>query len=153
MVITAMNTGMRGGEIRGLKWEHIDYKAGFIRLPAEVTKEKKAKNIPMNRSEAFATICKRAGLPHGQKGDGITFHDIRRTVKTNMLKAGVIKEYRDMILGHSLQGMDVHYIVEDESILREAMKKYTDWLDNQLTSLDQTLDQADLTNLYYYNFI
>jgi hypothetical protein len=30
-------------------------------------------------------------------------HDIRCTVKTNMLAAEVDKTYRDLILGHSLQ--------------------------------------------------
>ncbi len=44
----AFNTGMRGGEIRKLKWSYIDREAGFIRLPAEVTKEKKKKNLPIN---------------------------------------------------------------------------------------------------------
>ena len=37
-------------------------------------------------------------------------HDLRRTVKTNMLAAGVDKTYRDLALGHSLQGMDAHCI-------------------------------------------
>jgi hypothetical protein len=64
---------------------------------------------------------------------------MRRTVKTNMLKAGVQKEYRDMILVHSLQGMDVHYIVKDDTALKEAMKIYTRWLDRQLESVYQAL--------------
>jgi hypothetical protein len=34
--------------------------------------------------------CDRAGIPYGKKAkNGITMHDFRRTVKTNMLKAGV----------------------------------------------------------------
>jgi len=41
----------------------------------------------------------------------ITFHDIRRTVKTGMLKAGVDEVYRDAILGHAKKGMDEHYLV------------------------------------------
>ncbi len=42
------DTGMRPGEVRTLKWEYIDRKAGFIRLPASTTKEDKEKNIPIN---------------------------------------------------------------------------------------------------------
>ena len=49
-----------------------------------------------------------------------------------MLKAGLEKEYRDMILGHSLKGMDVHYLVLDEKTLIEAMNKFTKWVDSQL---------------------
>jgi integrase len=58
---------------------------------------------------SFKTACKHAKIPCGRNiPDGITFHDIRRTVKTNMLNAGVDKAHRDLILGHSLEGMDVH---------------------------------------------
>ena len=43
-----MNTGIRPGEIRKFKWQYIDRKTGFIRLPAEVAKEKAKKAIPIN---------------------------------------------------------------------------------------------------------
>jgi hypothetical protein len=59
-------------------------------------------------------------------------HDIRCTVKTNMLAAEVDKTYRDLILGHSLQGMDVHYIQPGEEALKQAMARYTAWLGEQL---------------------
>ena len=49
-----------------------------------------------------------------------------------MLSAGVDKVYRDTILGHSLQGMDVHYLVPSEDDLHRAMAKYTEWLDGQM---------------------
>ncbi len=48
MVVVAYNTGMRAGELRGLKWSYVDRKSGFIRLPSSTTKEKKAKTIPIN---------------------------------------------------------------------------------------------------------
>jgi integrase len=94
---------------------------------------------------SFRTACKKAGIPCGRKTpNGITFHDLRRTVKTNMLSAGASKIYCDLILGHSLQGMDVHYVVPDDETLRQAMAKYTDWLDDKiahaLASVDQTVD-------------
>jgi len=49
-----------------------------------------------------------------------------------MLSAGVEKVYRDKIVGHTLQGMDLNYLVPSEDDLRMAMQKYTDWLDDQL---------------------
>jgi integrase len=171
---------MRLGELRELKWSYIDRKAGFIRLPADATKEKKSKKIPINRhvqevlkniprainhdfvftykgnpirsksglNHSFKTACNQAGIPCGRKiPDGITFHDIRRTVKTNMLNAGVDKAHRDLILGHSLEGMDVHYIAPDEDTLTQAMEKYTRWLDDQiahaLASVDHPVDQVN----------
>lgn len=48
IITAAFNTGMRTGELRGLKWSHVDREKGFIRLPADVTKESRAKVIPIN---------------------------------------------------------------------------------------------------------
>jgi integrase len=91
---------------------------------------------------SFKTACKNAGIPCGRgASNGITFHDLRRTVKTNLARAGVSKVYRDKLLGHAPQGMDAHYMALDEDDLRGAMDQYTAWLDNQLTSVDQTVDQ------------
>ena len=152
----------------------------FIRLPAEVTKEGKPKDIPINRHvretleslphalrhdfvftykgetikdrsgimRSFKTACNRAGIACGRDvPNGIIFHDIRRTVKTNMLNAGIDKAHRDMILGHSLQGMDAHYLVPTKHSLREAMDRFTKWLDKQLAdafaSIDQDVDQNE----------
>ena len=173
-IIIAFNTGMRTGEIRLLKWSYIDRKSGYIRLPKEVTKENKPKNVPINHNvkaildsvprainhpyvityrgsriahkdglkNSFKTACKNAKIPHGRKTEnGIIFHDIRRTVKTNMLTAGVDKVHRDLILGHSLQGMDVHYMAPDDETLKAAMEKYTMWIDDQIANVDQSVDQ------------
>lgn len=84
--------------------------------------------------------CKSAGLPYGRK-DGIIMHDFRRSAKTNMLSAGIDAVYRNKILGHSIKGIDVHYLVVSDGALKQAMDTYTDWLDNQILNLDQTLDQ------------
>ncbi len=171
----AFNTGMRTGELRGLRWSHIDREKWVIRLPADLTKEAKAKVVPINRNvrkvlaglpraihhdfvltyqnepivtpgglkNSFKTACGRAGIPYGQHDpNGVTFHDIRRTVKTNMVNAGVDQVHRDIILGHSLTGMDVHYISPSEKDLHRAMSIYTAWLDGQMESVDQNVDQG-----------
>jgi integrase len=46
IIITAISTGMRLGEILNLKWQEVDFEHGFIR----VTKSKngKARDIPIN---------------------------------------------------------------------------------------------------------
>jgi len=185
IIIVAYNTGMRPSETRTLKWSYIDRENMFIRLPKEVTKEKKPKSIPINHhvkvvldslqpgpklveadhhefvftyagkpiknagglTRSLRTACKKAGVPCGRKTEnGFTLHDMRRTVKTNMLEAGIDKVYRDTILGHSLKGMDVHYLVPNDDTLRKAMDKYTGWLDGQIANVfanvDQTVDQV-----------
>ena len=182
ILIFAFNTGMRPGEILPLKWSYIDRKDMFIRLPKEATKEKKAKNIPINHhvqavldglhngpklvtighhefvfsyrgnpilnpggvKRSFRTACKNAKIPYGRDTEnGLIMHDIRRTVKTNMLNAGVDKVHRDLILGHSLTGMDIHYLAPDENALRQAMDKYTRWIDDQFQNVDQSIDQNE----------
>lgn len=169
----AFYTGMRKGEILNLKWSDIDRKKNMIRLTADATKEAKPKLIPVNphvkkaieslpraighdyvfiyRGEpvsdcrnSFEGLCGSTGIVHGRttKG-GMTFHDIRTTVKTNMLRAGIDKALRDTILGHSLSGMDAFYIKPTEEDLHRAMDKYTRWIDRQLKSAnsDQNSDQ------------
>jgi integrase len=174
VLIIAFNTGMRLGEVKALKWSHIDKAAMMIRLPAEVTKENRTKDIPINHhvksildslpvpinrdyvikymgiplngksslKKQFSETCQKVGIPHGRKTfGGIIFHDIRRTVKTNMLKAGVDKPHRDTIFGHSLKGMDAYYIVPTDESLTEAMLKYTVWLDEQIEVVSAIVSQ------------
>ena len=81
--------------------------------------------------KSFISACAGAKIPYGQKTEnGITFHDIRRTVKTNMVEAGVNKIHRDVILGHALDGMEAHYVKPSPDSLKTAMDIYTGWLDN-----------------------
>jgi len=95
----------------------------------------------------FQETCAKAGITYGRKTPGgITFHDIRRTVKTNMAEAGVDKVYRDSILGHSLKGMDIHYIVPTDEALTLAMDRYTRWMDLKFQSVDQNVDQVASEN-------
>ena len=164
ILTVAFYTGMRKGELLELKWSHIDREKGFIRLPVGTTKEGKPKSIPINwhvrevlsrlpRSlhhdyvftyhgqriknlrRSFESACRKAGIPYGRKTEnGLVFHDIRRTVKTNMMRAGVDKALRDTILGHSLQGMDTYYLKPGDEDLKAAIDKYTTWMDAQIAS-------------------
>ena len=56
ILICCYETGMRSGEIKGLTWEKVDWKEGFVRLKAEDTKEQRAKNIPI--SPALRTVLR-----------------------------------------------------------------------------------------------
>jgi integrase len=46
IVITALNSGMRRGEVLGLKWDQVDLKHGFILL--DITKNGERREIPIN---------------------------------------------------------------------------------------------------------
>lgn len=94
---------------------------------------------------ALKTACEAAGVTFGRDLDGgFIFHDIRRTVKTNMLAAGMDKVYRDTIMGHSLHGMDIHYISPSEEDLNRAMGIYTAWLDAQMQSVAHFVAQETI---------
>ncbi len=83
--------------------------------------------------KSFSTACGKAGIIQGRfEAEGLIFHDIRGTFKTNMSRAGIAKEYRDVIMGHSLKGMDAHYLRFSDEDLRRTMALYTEWLDAQL---------------------
>jgi integrase len=177
-LVLAINTGMRLGELRGLKWSYVDREKWVFRLPADLLKEKRPKVIPLNHhvkltlaglprtlhhdfvltyrgkpiineggvKDSFKMACRRAGIKHGRDViDGLIFHDLRRTVKTNMVNAGVDHVHRDVILGHSLHGMDIHYMAPSEEDLHRAMARYTEWLDDQLNlqSVDHSVDQTE----------
>ncbi len=93
LLATAFNTGMRQGEMLKLKWSHIDWENGFIRLPAEITKERKAKSIPINHH--VRKVLK--GLPRAIHHDYVfTYHGnpiklkVRNAFKGACKKAGII---------------------------------------------------------------
>ncbi len=124
LIICALQTGMRRGEIFNLKWAHIDFKDGFIEVLK--TKSGKARKIPISPrletllkdmlanstndyvfinpetnkpyvdiKRAFSSVIKNANISN------FRFHDLRHTVATRMVESGadllVVKE----ILGHS----------------------------------------------------
>jgi integrase len=91
IVIVALNTGMRRGEILSLRWQDIDFKRGIIYILN--TKNGEKREIPIN--EAVKTALIRA--PRNPNGpyvfchkDGKPINDIKKTFWTAMKKAGII---------------------------------------------------------------
>lgn len=131
IVITALNTGMRLGEILNLKWEQVDLRNGFILL--DKTKNNERREIPINATltevleamphsveslyvfvnrdgnpykgvkTSFATALKRTGI------QDFKFHDLRHTFASCLVMGGVdiitVKE----LLGHKSLTMTLRY--------------------------------------------
>ncbi|MDZ7699495.1 MAG: site-specific integrase [Deltaproteobacteria bacterium] len=93
---------------------------------------------------AFRSACEKAEIVYGRdKENGLIFHDIRRSTKTHMMKAGVGKTYRDLLLGHTLTGMDIHYMAPSDQDLKKAMDIFTTYIDENLKNSDRNSDQKE----------
>ena len=149
ILIVALNTGMRRGEILTLTWNEVSFSRGEIRV--ENTKSGKARTIPMNRilgaelqrlrrengntayvfanpsthkpfwdlRRSFIRACKEAGIT------GIRFHDLRHTFASRLVQAGkdivTVKE----LLGHSSLQVTMRYTHSNMDLKRRAVEALT----------------------------
>ncbi len=131
IVIIALNTGMRKGEILGLKWSDIDFRRGIVYLLD--TKNGERREVPMNDmvKRAFVNqrkykdspyiFCNRDGKPFrdirksfiaGLKKSGIInfrFHDIRHSFASQLVMSGVDLNTVRELLGHKSIRMTLRY--------------------------------------------
>jgi integrase len=133
MVVTALNTGMRRGEIFGLTWDRVDLKHGFILL--DITKNGERREIPINatlraelESLAIKNIEGRRFVFHEKDGKpfdsvkrsfnkackdaGITdfhFHDLRHTFASQLVMAGIDLTTVKELMGHKDIKMTLRY--------------------------------------------
>lgn len=132
IVVTALNTGMRKGEILGLQWDkNIDLRHGFILL--DMTKNGERREIPINSTlremlhklprridspyvftdetgnrfqdikKGFGAACRRAGIKD------FHFHDLRHTFASHLVMAGVDLTTVKELLGHKTLTMTLRY--------------------------------------------
>ena len=132
IVVCALNTGMRRGEVLSLKWKNVI--DGKIVIEAKNTKTRKQRRIPINRTlgqvfeilksrnghsefvfvyggnemkdiqNGFSKACKRAGI------DDLHFHDLRRTFGTRLYRNGFGIYKICQLLGHADVKMTQRYI-------------------------------------------
>jgi integrase len=121
-------TGARRAEVAGMKWSELDLGARVWTLPAERAKNGRKHEVPLTELAVhvlsdlprigggkdqfiFTTIAVRgvSGYSHAkvaidramaEKIAPWTFHDLRRTVATNLQKLGVRLEVTEAVLNH-----------------------------------------------------
>ena len=169
IIILALNTGMRRGEIFKLQWKEIDFIDNFIFI--YMTKSGITRKIPMNNvvretlknikresefvfynpktkdhikdvKTAFKAACRRAKI------NDLRFHDLRHTAATYMVTGGVDLVTVAEILGHADIKMTMRYAHPTPENKRRAV--YV--LANAFVAKYQEKDESQLNNLDYSNF-
>jgi integrase len=162
LVIWALDTGMRRGELLTQRWEHIDLGRRLVAVTHSKTAEGEAREIPLTNRlfELLQTTRRSEGLVFQFKGHSIhsvktawrtairksgiryyRFHDLRHTFNTRLMEAGVMQDVRKALMGHS-SGEDVHSIYTHVELpaKREAIRKLEAWV------AAQRLAQAEKEN-------
>jgi len=147
ILICALDTGMRRGEILTLTWNDVNLPGRRISIAAMNTKTLKPRILPISErlavelyqllehadaddprvfgqteiKRAFNTACKNAGLARGT--DGLSFRCLRRTAATRWLQAGLPRESVSKLLGHSTSQVTYqHYLAADETTVKLAQE-------------------------------
>jgi integrase len=161
VLILALNTGMRKGEILSLKWKDIDFIKGFILISE--SKAGKSRTIPMNGpvfetlrgmeecsdyvffnpgtqahvqdiKTGFKAACRRAKIKE------LRVHDLRHTAASWMVEAGVDLVTVSKILGHSSIQMTMRYAHPTPENMRRAVEKLAG-------ITDQTRQKVDMVEI------
>lgn len=158
ILICALDTGMRQGEIFSLKWKNIDLDEGVITIDAYHTKTMKSRQIAMtarltkellvlyekptvdpndlvfgiidNVKRSFDFVRKLAGLAD------LRFHDLRHTAATRLVSQHLPLSEVGRVLGHTQANTTYRYVNANlETAKRAALL---------LDQFNQTLDETDL---------
>jgi len=151
IVALAVSTGMRKGEILGLKWLDVDFRRRIIIILK--TKGQKKREIPIGlgisrlllRQRKYPdsphVFCREDGRPVGSfrkafdrvlKRAGIrdfTFHDLRHTFASHLVMRGVDLKTVQEIMGHSSFVTTLRYAHLAESHKRKAMELFDSRMD------------------------
>ncbi len=162
IVVTALNTGMRKGEILNLKWDNVDLKHGFILL--DVTKNNERREIPINLTlrSVLQGITRRLDVPYvfydprtekpykdiknsfrtalrRVKIRDFHFHDLRHTFASHLVMSGVDITTVSRLLGHKSLKMTLRY----SHLAPAHMVKAVDLLDTAING-----ERATIQKLY-----
>jgi integrase len=145
ILAVAIGTGLRKGDVLGLRWNDIDFEHNVITLYMQKTEEPlEVPMLPMVREvlwrlkgtagdsplvfawdgkrivdvrRAFHTALRRSGLA----GKGYRFHDLRRTFATMLYNRGVLLTKIQRLLGHRSVTTTERYLGVKFEETREAI--------------------------------
>lgn len=153
LIMFAIDSGMRRGELLSERWEHIDLTRRLLFVTHSKTAGGEAREVPLTNRlyELLKAAPKKEGLVFQFKGRPLhriktawagairraeiryyRFHDLRHTFNTRLMEAGVMQEVRKALMGHS-SGEDVQSIYTHVELpaKREAIRKLEAWVEAQ----------------------
>ncbi len=157
IIVAALDTGMRRGEILAQRWEHVDFNREILYVTHSKTPEGEAREVPL--TGRFRDLLRAQKQPEGLvftfKGHPIRkiktawkaairragiryyrFHDLRHGFNCRLMEAGVLQEVRKALMGHSTgEGAHSTYIHVELPMKRDAIRKLEAWLRNQRMQL------------------
>jgi len=157
LVIAALDTGMRRGELFRQAWEDVDLEHGVLYVTKSKTAEGEGREIPLTKrlkdlllqkSESLSSV---SGPVFTYQGNAIgdlkrswetaqrnaklpiryRFHDLRHTFNTRLMEAGVIQDVRMALMGHEPRTVHWGYTHVELPAKREAIKKLEAWQKKQ----------------------
>lgn len=170
ILLCALNTGMRKGEILSLKWAYVDLENSLINIQATNTKSKKSKKLFIN--SVLRGILRELKLRSGgneyvflaPKGEpikklrtafenacrranikGLRFHDLRHTAATRMIESGANIVAVSRILGHSTLNMTMRYTHPVDSE-RDALENLAQSRSNFRSNEKSEKSESDVTS-------
>jgi integrase len=134
LVLLAINTGLRRGELLSLKWQNVNLKEGYITVEGSYSKSGRTRFVPLN-SEALDVLRKLkedgqksefvftdengvrilsvkssfAGVLKRAGIEAFRFHDLRHTFASKLVTAGADLNTVRELLGHSDIKMTLRY--------------------------------------------
>lgn len=127
LVLLAMNTGLRRGELLALTWEDIALQGAMLTVRAEIAKSGKQRHVPLN-AEALDVLvrwraqsaagrvfgvddCKNAwrNLLAAAQIERFRFHDLRHHFASRLVSQGVDINTVRVLLGHADIKMTLRY--------------------------------------------
>ncbi|HEX4134614.1 MAG TPA: tyrosine-type recombinase/integrase [Bryobacteraceae bacterium] len=153
IVICALDTGMRRGEVLRQRWEDVDLVRKLLMVTKSKTIEGEGREIPLT-ARLYRILAKdtdRDGIVFTMRGQPLSWirkgwlgalkraelrhfriHDLRHTFNTRLMEAGVIQDVRMALMGHS-GGSRVHstYTHVEFPVKREAIARLQKWVSKQ----------------------
>jgi integrase len=147
LVLLALNTGARQGQLRKLEWRDVDFERRLLTLRPETAKTKKINHVPLNAQAIEALRLMPVGDPTdavfpGRRGkflnnpngpwrkllkaadiSDFSFHCLRHSFASSLVNEGVDLYRVQRLLTHSTASLTQRYAHLDPDYMRDAVDR------------------------------